>query len=123
MVITVLCFGLIKACEENTVVFRNRLGAGRILKVDCLSNRTDRKIGYVNFNEIPYRINFHEAVFDRTTWNCLLRDGNKLLHFRAYLGNVFPPRCGDLRVYIAKPNGIYLSKNADPEKFNNPWKL
>lgn len=121
LLITVaLQFRLNDACSDNDVVFRNRLGKDIILKVNCESNKKHPSIGSVKFKGIPHRITFGEEVGGKTTWHCLLRQGQHTSHFRAYKGS-FIPRCGELRVYIAKPDGIYLSKNAGPEKLDQRW--
>ncbi|CAA7059962.1 unnamed protein product [Microthlaspi erraticum] len=121
LVTVALQFGLNDACTDNDVVFRNRLGKDIILKVSCESNKKHRSIGSVNFMGIPHRITFGEEVGGKTTWHCLLRYGQFTSHFRAYKGGSLIPRCGELRVYIAKPDGIYLEKNADREKLDQRW--
>ncbi|XP_019099106.1 PREDICTED: uncharacterized protein LOC109132230 [Camelina sativa] len=122
LLIITLSFGFNEACEDNTIIFRNALRPGTNLKVSCESNKKHRREGAVKFKSNPVRIDFQEAVFDRTTWHCLLQHGAYSQYYRAYRGSAPIRRCGELRVYIAKPDGIYLSKNAGPEKFDYPWK-
>lgn len=116
-----LYFGLNKACEDCTLIFRNALRPNSVLNVNCESNKNDRRTGTVKFQSNPIRINFREAVIERTTWHCSLRQGGYSQYFRAYRGSFPFPRCGELRIYIAKVDGIYLSKNADPEKLDQRW--
>ncbi|KAG7630729.1 Alpha/Beta hydrolase fold [Arabidopsis suecica] len=96
-------------------------GPGIILKVNCESNNKNRVTGTVKFQSDTVRINFREAAFERTTWHCLVQQGGYSQHFRAYRGSAPIPRCGELRVYIAKRDGIYLSANAGPEKLDQRW--
>ncbi|ANM63434.1 putative plant self-incompatibility S1 [Arabidopsis thaliana] len=121
LLIIALSFGLNKACEDCTIVFRNNLSPGIILKVNCESNNKNRVTGTVKFQSDTVRINFREAAFERTTWHCLVQQGGYSQHFRAYRGSAPIPRCGELRVYIAKRDGIYLSANAGPEKLDQRW--
>lgn len=121
LLIVTLCFTLNEACEDCTIIFRNGLRPGSILRVNCESSKKHRVTGTVKFKSMPVRINFKEAVVERTTWHCLLQQGTYSQHFRAYRGSAPIRRCGELRVYIAKPDGIYLSKNAGPEKLDYRW--
>ncbi|XP_023642301.1 S-protein homolog 30 [Capsella rubella] len=121
LLVITLSFGFNEACKECTLIIQNLLTPGSNLKVICESNRKDRVNGEVKFKSNPVQINFKEAYLERTTWHCMLRQGAYSQYFRAYRGSAPVPRCGELRVYIAKPDGIYLSKNRGPEKLDYRW--
>ncbi|XP_019092659.1 PREDICTED: uncharacterized protein LOC109129283 [Camelina sativa] len=122
LLIITLSFKFNEAFRDCEILFQNQLGPGTNLTVSCESNKEDRKEGAVKFNGTPVRINFREAVFERTLWFCLLQHGAYSQYYRAYRGRIPIPRFGEKRLYIARPDGIYLSKNANPELFDQPWK-
>ncbi|CAH8392808.1 unnamed protein product [Eruca vesicaria subsp. sativa] len=111
-------FRLHEACENNRVELHNELGPGRTLEFHCSSVhdlRDDLGVKNLNFNAPPFVIEFHDNVVYRTIWNCLLRQGVNKEYFyniEAYKApKNFIPRCGQLRVWTAKLDGIYFSKN------------
>ncbi|CAH8392819.1 unnamed protein product [Eruca vesicaria subsp. sativa] len=109
-------FRLHKACEKNRVILHNELGRGRILKFHCYSADNDLGVKNLNFNAPPYIIEFHDDVIYRTTWNCLLRQGANMEYsyevevYRA--GDDIIPKCDQIRVWTAKLDGIYFSRNS-----------
>lgn len=117
-----LCFTLNEAesCLKNLVQFENQIGKGVILKVSCKSRDNNLGDHFLPFKGTPFVIRFHEAKFGKTEWVCTVQHGKFTKLFRAYKG-VFFPRCGEKRIYIAKGDGIYLSKNLGPETLKYPW--
>ncbi|CAN8229020.1 unnamed protein product [Cochlearia groenlandica] len=107
------------------IQFQNELGAGHRLKVNCTSKDNTGHVHYVEYKGTPYDIKFNEAIMGMTRWFCTVQHlhGTKPVHstiFRAYKGSAFP-RCGQIRAYIARLNGIFLSKNRSPPEFKYPW--
>ncbi|ESQ38574.1 hypothetical protein EUTSA_v10029361mg [Eutrema salsugineum] len=104
-------------CGKNAVVFKNKLASSRsILEVHCKSKYDDLGVHFVKFNAHAYTFRFRDNVFIRTKWDCLIRKGRKMeyIDFRAYTGG-FVRRCGASYTWIAKDDGVYLSKNGKPE--------
>ncbi|KAL0856426.1 hypothetical protein Bca101_061579 [Brassica carinata] len=110
-------FRLLQACEKNRVLLHNELGPGRVLEFHCYSVDNDLGVKNLNFNAPPYVIEFHNNVMIRTTWDCLLKQGANKEYFykiEAYkAGYNFIPKCGQIRVWTAKLDGIYFSRNLD----------
>ncbi|CAN6970393.1 unnamed protein product [Brassica rapa subsp. trilocularis] len=110
-------FRLHEACEKNRVLLHNELGPGRILEFHCYSLHDDLGVKNLNFNAPPYVIEFHDDVIIRTAWICLLRQGaNKEYSYKVEVyraGYNFIPKCGQIRVWTAKLDGIYFSRNLD----------
>ncbi|KAL0718341.1 hypothetical protein Bca4012_067663 [Brassica carinata] len=106
-----------EACEKNRVVLHNELGPGRLLNFRCVSNDDDLGIQTLAFNATPYIISFHDDILLVTTWRCLLRQGANMEYFyRAEVyssGDRLIPNCGQIRVWTAKLDGIYFSRNLD----------
>ncbi|ESQ42297.1 hypothetical protein EUTSA_v10014983mg [Eutrema salsugineum] len=99
-------------CLLNTLEIRNELGPDNILMVKCTSNRNEVKELY------------DEGGGNRIVWRCHLRQGQKMEYFqdiwRAYRG-ASQSRCGQIRTWIAKPEGIYLVRNNEPKGLKHPW--
>ncbi|KAF8088043.1 hypothetical protein N665_0557s0043 [Sinapis alba] len=110
-------FMLHEACEKNRVILHNELGPGRLLNFRCVSNKDDLGIQTLAFNATPYVIAFHDDLLYVTTWRCLLRQGVNMEYFyrvEVYsTGQRFLPRCGEIRVWTAKLDGIYFSRHLD----------
>ena len=110
-------FRLHEACEKNRVLLHNELGPGRILEFHCYSVNNDLGVKNLNFNATPYVIEFHDDVILITTWDCLLRQGANMEYsykvevYRA--GHRIIPKCGQIRVWTAKLDGIYFSRDLD----------
>lgn len=111
-------------CRLNTLELRNELGRGNILKVDCTSNQ-NKKTGpqVVKFNE-SYAFSFEEVHAKRIVWACHLRHGPKGEFYqsiwRAYRGAA-KKRCAQIRTWVAKVDGIYLLRNAEPKGHQFVW--
>lgn len=111
-----------QACKKNEVVIRNQLGPGSILKFHCHSKDDDLGFKQLNFNAAPSVIKFHEAFGKTTQWICLFQFGkskriSNFYEVEVYKGTFFP-RCGQLRAWTAKFDGIYFTRNVDkpPER-------
>ncbi|XP_018454105.2 S-protein homolog 14-like [Raphanus sativus] len=125
MLVIAMCFGLNEGCNVNTLELLNQLSPGSILKVNCSSNRNHvEPLQEVKFNG-KYRVSvFEKGLGERIVWRCLLRHGNKVENsqtiWRAYRG-AREPRCGEIRSWIAKVDGIYMEKNLKSEGLRYHW--
>ncbi|ESQ31673.1 hypothetical protein EUTSA_v10005414mg [Eutrema salsugineum] len=126
LVIIATCFEPNEACKKNNVEIHNELGPGRILELHCYSKDDDLGIQKLSFNAPPYIIRFHDEVINLTKWNCILRQGAKMEYsfdvevYKA--GARVIPRCGQLRVWSARIDGIYFKrKYSDPLKRVLSW--
>lgn len=113
MFVIVMCFSLkdCSGCALNILEFRNNLGPGHILKVNCTSNRNEIKgIQEIKFKDF-YNFPVNERGKKRIVWRCHLRQGkyfNEL--WRAYRGG-YMARCGQKREYVAQSDFIFIVKN------------
>ncbi|KAG7588397.1 Plant self-incompatibility S1 [Arabidopsis suecica] len=109
-------------CENSILAFRNELTPGSILKVNCTS-KNNNIVRDVRFQETT-EWKFNENPFKRTIWKCLLRQGPKMENqhtlWRAYRGGS-TRRCGQIRRWIAKTDGVYLEGNLAPRKRMYDW--
>ncbi|WZY75416.1 hypothetical protein YC2023_021800 [Brassica napus] len=128
VLVIAMCLGLNESksgCFPNTVEFKNQLGPGSVLKVNCTSNTNENKgIRDVKFNE-KYQISFNEAGKERIVWRCHLRqgDGNHFIDiWRAYRG-ASRKRCNQIRAYIVKSDAVRLVRNNEPTKQSFVWML
>ncbi|CAH8392807.1 unnamed protein product [Eruca vesicaria subsp. sativa] len=108
-------FRLHETCEYNRVVLHNELGPGRLLEFHCSSMYDDLGVRNLTFNATPFVIKFHDDLYYITYWNCLLRQGVDMEYF--YNVEVYKAawlfRCGQIRVWTAKLDGIYFSRSLD----------
>ncbi|KAF8088041.1 hypothetical protein N665_0557s0041 [Sinapis alba] len=106
-----------EACVKNRVLLHNELGPGRLLEFHCYSLYNDLGVKNLTFNATPYVIEFHDDVIVLTIWDCLLRQGANLEYFykvEVYkAGHRIIPKCGQIRVWTAKLDGIYFSRDLD----------
>ncbi|ESQ31672.1 hypothetical protein EUTSA_v10005700mg [Eutrema salsugineum] len=111
-----------EACKENHVVIHNELGPGKILQLHCKSEDDDLGIQKFNYKAPPSIIRFHDSAVKLTTWRCVFRHGPQMKSFndvQVYrAGRRLVPRCGQLRVWTARPDGIYFKR-----KLQEPLKL
>lgn len=111
-------------CDKNVLAFENKLASSRgPLEVHCKSANDDLGVHLVNFNAPAYNFSFGDGVILRTKWDCIIRHGPKMeyvLDFIAYIGG-FARRCGALYTWIAKDDGVYLSKDGKPELKQYDW--
>lgn len=125
-VVIVMYLGLNEACKRNHVVIHNQLSPGRILDIDCRGDDGHRRSDKLNFNATPYIIDFkYNSWPDKTTWYCVLSHGPKQMYY--YDLEVYHTkylRCGQLRAWTAKINGIWFTKNYwEPAGHVLPWKV
>ncbi|KAL0743434.1 hypothetical protein Bca4012_084947 [Brassica carinata] len=106
-----------EACVKNRVLLYNELGPGRLLKFHCYSTYNDLGFKNLNFNDTPYIIEFYDSWVFLTKWVCLLRQGANMEYFyniQVYkAAHSLIPKCGQIRVWTAKLDGIYFSRNLD----------
>ncbi|CAA7025011.1 unnamed protein product [Microthlaspi erraticum] len=112
------------ACLLNTLEFRNELTPGNILKVNCTSNRNEDKGHHdVTFGN-SFRFFVNENGDNRIVWRCHLRQGPNMEHFlelwRAYRG-AYASRCGQLRSWIARVDGVHLLRNDEHKGHQHHW--
>ncbi|EFH63313.1 hypothetical protein ARALYDRAFT_315683 [Arabidopsis lyrata subsp. lyrata] len=77
----------------------------------------------LQFNETKV-INFGDKLGRRTRWTCLLKHGLYMRYYSEFIGyrmgNV--RRCGHTRHWIARKDGIYLTRNQNPPPlFHHGW--
>ncbi|EOA17932.1 hypothetical protein CARUB_v10006341mg [Capsella rubella] len=115
--VTFTSFVLNQACKQNQVVIMNELGPNRILEFHCYSNKDDLGIKTMGFQGTPYTIRFHDEIPNLTRWNCILRQGaNMEYSFDVQMYKAGPrliPRCGQLRIWSARLDGIYFARKAN----------
>lgn len=121
--VTTTYFGFNEACKENHVVIQNELGPGRVLEYHCRSKDDDLQVHSLDFKGTPYTIKFHDEIPNLTRWACIFRQGPRKEYsfdIEVYkAGARLIPRCGQLRVWVAKLDGIYFSN-----KYNiPPWRV
>ncbi|KAL9281426.1 putative plant self-incompatibility S1 [Arabidopsis thaliana] len=119
ILITITYFGLNQACKKNIVEILNQLAPGQILKYHCRSEDDNLGVKQLNFNATPFVIRFHDEIPNLTRWNCIFRQGpNNSYSYDIEVYKAGPrliPRCGQLRVWAARIDGIYFAR-----KYNTP---
>ncbi|KAL9308167.1 putative plant self-incompatibility S1 [Arabidopsis thaliana] len=122
LLLVIFLFGLSEACKDNRLIFRNELVNGRTLRVTCVSSENRRVVKDVKHHEV-LRISFAVgASVKRFHWNWDFEQWSRskmITHsrFRTYTA-IFMPKCDKLRVYSARPDGIYVKINtfSPPER-------
>ncbi|ESQ56330.1 hypothetical protein EUTSA_v10026501mg [Eutrema salsugineum] len=117
-------------CKDNHIVFHNKLRPGSILEINCLEPRVARPylrhFHRLGFNENPYKIILEwQSLSGKFTVKCNLSHGpNQKFYYndlQAYSDKA--SRCGQLRSWIAKVDGIWFTeKYAKPEGWVFGWK-
>ncbi|XP_013607543.1 PREDICTED: uncharacterized protein LOC106314158 [Brassica oleracea var. oleracea] len=87
-------FRLNEACKKNHVVLHNELGPGKLLKFHCISFKDN--LG--NQTLSLQCLSIYHCIIPRKS--CSLPD--RII-----------PICGQIRVWMAKLDGIYFSRNLD----------
>ncbi|KAL0699580.1 hypothetical protein Bca4012_055702 [Brassica carinata] len=124
--ISAMCFGLNEGCKKNHVVFNNQLITSRSnLLIDCSDNRGVFTSSLLSFDANPFDIAFGDYNWPKDTrWSCTISWGpNNMYYFdlQAYHTNF--QRCGQLRLWIAKDNGIWFTRSYEnPAGLVLPWK-
>ncbi|EOA19028.1 hypothetical protein CARUB_v10007681mg [Capsella rubella] len=106
-----------QACKQNNVVILNELGPGRVLEYHCRSKDDDLGVKKMNFNGPPYTIRFRDEIPNLTRWACIFRQGPSneySFDVEVYkAGERLIPRCGQLRIWAARLDGIYFARKAN----------
>lgn len=115
VLVIAMCFGLIEAgCERNRVEIHNQLGYGENLEVLC-AGRGRSFLESIPFNGAPLIIEFHDIGSpDVTVWKCELMHGFNLANYfnvQVYRSASIIRKCGQLRSWIAKPDGIWFTRD------------
>ncbi|KAL0718338.1 hypothetical protein Bca4012_067660 [Brassica carinata] len=126
LLIIMTCFNLNEACVKNRVVIQNDLGIGRKLELHCSSKNNDLGIQNLEY-KFSYIIKFGEALYGGTKWNCSFRQGTRLEYYydvEVYnQGDRLIPRCGQLRVWTTRLDGIYFTRKLSlPSVLALRWK-
>ncbi|CAN8303444.1 unnamed protein product [Cochlearia groenlandica] len=116
MLIITMSYTLNEACKKNHIVIHNQLAPGKLLQYQCRRNIGNvlHNVETVNFN--TFKIVEFEDKFTskgRTVWRCVLRHGPKMEYFYdiiVYRAASYP-RCGQLRSWIARNDGIWFTKD------------
>ncbi|KFK42373.1 hypothetical protein AALP_AA2G247400 [Arabis alpina] len=118
MLANAMYFGLNEACRLNHMVIENDLGRDGPLQFHCRGwNGQDSKVQTLNNNGAKYSLEIIDVTNyrERTKWNCMLRFGPAKEFF--YDIEVYRaaanPRCGQLRHWVARKDGIYFRKSVD----------
>ncbi|KAG7589610.1 Plant self-incompatibility S1 [Arabidopsis suecica] len=123
MLVILMYFCMNEGAQGNILRLKNELNPGSILKVNCTSKSDITGVHDVTFNSYA-EWSFGEHETSRTIWRCLLRQGPKMefhhILWRAYRGARFT-RNNQIRLWIAKVDGIYLEKNNGPRKRMYDW--
>ncbi|EOA18831.1 hypothetical protein CARUB_v10007445mg [Capsella rubella] len=109
-------FGVNEACKLNEIVFKNELGAGKRFEYQCHDGKTNSGVKYLN-NNANSGIRFKDTGKQTSLWKCNLKHGVTVKYYynvEAYLPTINYPRCGQLREYTARPDGVYFRKDNYP---------
>ncbi|CAN6980241.1 unnamed protein product [Brassica rapa subsp. trilocularis] len=124
--ISAMFFGLNKGCKQNIVKIVNQLYSNRSnLLIDCSDNK-GKLISYLlSFNASEFNISFRDYKWPQETrWSCTISHGDNYNYYydlQVYHANF--PRCGQLRMWIAKDDGIWFTRRYEnPPGFVLPWK-
>ncbi|KAG7579193.1 Plant self-incompatibility S1 [Arabidopsis thaliana x Arabidopsis arenosa] len=128
MVIIIMYAWLNEACTLNQIEVFNNLPPGKILKVHCRSKNPDADLRVVELKNatVPRRFFFEEGIvyYKRREIFCLLSYQDTFENYqdiRVYRAAA-RYRCGQLRRWIAKKDGLYSTRsNNTPPGFVLPW--
>lgn len=125
MLVLTMCFGFKESfgCAPNSLQFRNQLGKGHLLTVNCWSNRGETHDTLLVLPNGINSISVNEKGSTRIVWKCQFNDGKSgtyLIIWRAYRGAT-RARCGQIREYIAELKGVSLMRNNKPTKEFFTW--
>ncbi|CAH8255141.1 unnamed protein product [Arabidopsis lyrata] len=129
LLVTTMYFGLYEACKTNHVVIHNELGLGIVLNIACRKDSIERPpiwFHKLNFKDPFLIIKFVDKVPHRTKLYCMLSYGTKPTYWydiEVYHQGSYP-RCGQLRSWIAKEDGIWFTRryHSPPGHVLN-WKI
>lgn len=118
MLVIATYFGWNEACASNRIVIQNDLGPNTPLQYRCRGwNDQDsgvrvlRNVGATYTIELSDVTNYNE----RTKWNCELRYGprNEFYFDIEVYRAAAKVRCGQLRHWVARKDGIYFRRDAN----------
>ncbi|EFH68754.1 hypothetical protein ARALYDRAFT_888164 [Arabidopsis lyrata subsp. lyrata] len=102
-------------CPSNEIRISNELGPGLVLQYHCHSRDNNLGVQNLQFKELK-QIRFGDKLGRRTRWTCLLKHGLYMRYYQEFIayrmGNV--RRCGAIRHWFARKDGIYLMRNMHP---------
>ncbi|EOA38880.1 hypothetical protein CARUB_v10011247mg [Capsella rubella] len=102
-------------CKKNQVVIHNELAPGIVLNIACRRDSIDcppTRFHKLNFKDPFYIIEFEDNYPNDETWYCMLSHGTKPKYWydiEVYRQGV-RPKCGQLRSWIAKKDGIWFTR-------------
>ncbi|KAL0699581.1 hypothetical protein Bca4012_055703 [Brassica carinata] len=116
--ISAMCFGLNEGCKKNYIIFENQLITSRSnLLIDCNDNEGKFMSNQLSFGATPFEIAFSDYGWPKhTRWSCTISWGPNNMYYydlEAYHSNF--QRCGQLRSWIAKDDGIWFTR-----RYENP---
>ncbi|EOA36589.1 hypothetical protein CARUB_v10011784mg [Capsella rubella] len=120
LLVTTIYFGTNEACKKNQVVIHNELAPGIVLDIGC------RKDSIVHpptrFYSLKYKDPFYIIEFEDNNqvphdekWYCMLSYGTRPKYWydiEVYRQG-YAPRCGQLRSWIARTDGIWFTRRYD----------
>ncbi|XP_020876752.1 S-protein homolog 15-like [Arabidopsis lyrata subsp. lyrata] len=130
MLVSAIYFVVNEACKENEIVIKNNLGYSRILQYHCRSGNQNLGVQHLNANSTKI-IKFKDDGTKRSIWKCLFRQGINMKFYseaEAYLPILNYPtipkyiQCGQLRVYIARLDALYLRMDEYPALPVHLWR-
>ncbi|CAN8288314.1 unnamed protein product [Cochlearia groenlandica] len=120
LMVIAMYFGLNEAgCKRNGVVIHNELSRGVVLDIKCNWQKPDYDRPHMtkrlNYGEPFYGIYFKDNgnIHYHTKVYCRIGFGSNPEYFypiEVYAADKYP-RCGQLRSWIAKHDGIYFTQN------------
>ncbi|CAN8325484.1 unnamed protein product [Cochlearia groenlandica] len=113
-VIIVMCLKVNEACKETHIVFHNEISPKSLLGIDCKGKVTkSTRLGYKE--DPPFIVAFkdNDDVFVRRKVDCVLsyepeKGPRRFFNLEAY--NAKRKRCGQLRVWTAREDGIWFKR-------------
>lgn len=111
LLLAAMYFGLNEACKKNRIEFHNQLFPSNILEIQCIRNNGSILSHKLSFRKPPYIIDFEDNMEkrERVTWSCILIQRQFYIDVDAYTKTI-TKRCGQLRSWIAKVDGIWFRK-------------
>ncbi|CAN8253583.1 unnamed protein product [Cochlearia groenlandica] len=135
MLVTTMCFEINQAVichgrpRKNHVVIQNEIDPGMVLDIQCRrKNRKNppTKYGRLNFKDPNYTIEFEDDYPYDEAWYCILSYGTnpKYWYDIEVYRQGFRPKCNQLRLWVAKKDGIWFTRNyRSPPGHVLDWKI
>ncbi|XP_002894304.2 S-protein homolog 25 [Arabidopsis lyrata subsp. lyrata] len=131
LLVTTMYFGINEACKKNHVVIHNELGPGIDLNIACRQlsiERTPSRFHTLKYKDPFYIIEFadNNQLPHGEKWYCLLSHGTRPKYWfdiEVY-AQAYYPRCGQLRSWIARKDGIWFTRRYhSPPGHVLDWKI